>query len=155
MPSAKKATLITQTTDMEIPYHSVKTTIRRILKMMSTRRLAIRTQKPEKDSTATHLTGQGVRPLQTFLYLPDMTALRNIYIYHKDLFSHPYRTYCNQQDEVDQHHLLKRTAVQCFIFYIWKPKVLTARQKVEWVTRCQHNPHSNKWYMLITKPVKI
>jgi len=81
MPSAKKATLITQTTDMEIPYHSVKTTIRRILKMMSTRRLAIRTQKPEKDSTATHLTGQGVRPLQTFLYLPDMTALRNIYIY--------------------------------------------------------------------------
>jgi hypothetical protein len=46
MPSAKKATLITQTTDMEIPYHSVKTTTRKIFKMMSARRLAIRTQKP-------------------------------------------------------------------------------------------------------------
>jgi len=88
MPSAKKATSITQTTAMEIPYHSVKTTTRKIFKIMSARRLAIRTQKPQKDSTATHLNGQGVRPLQTFFYLPDTTALRIT-----DLFSHPYRTH--------------------------------------------------------------
>jgi len=77
MPSAKKATLITPT-GMEIPYHSVKTTTRRICKLISDRRLAIRTQKPQKDSTATRLTGQGVKPLQTFVYLQGMTALRNV-----------------------------------------------------------------------------
>lgn len=53
-------------------------------------------------------------------------------MYHKDLFSHPYCTHCNQQDKTDQLHLMKCTAVQYFIFYTWKPNVLGGKRSNGW-----------------------
>jgi hypothetical protein len=138
MPSAKKATLITQTTDIEIPYHSVKTTTQRIFKMMSARRLAIRTQKPQKDSTATHLNGQGVRPLQTFFYLPDTTALRITKTYFPILIAH---TVINKTDGPTPLVEMHRSIVLYLLHLTAKGN---GRREVEWVTRCQRGPHSNK-----------
>ena len=91
----------------EISYHIIKATNHRIFRMMSIqRRIKEHCKNIWKTEVQAYMSGQGMRQLQNFVYFLGKIALQNIYW----LFLRPYCTLCDQQEEMDQHRLLRCTA---------------------------------------------